>query len=199
MQLSCEQFNRSPICTLVFLGSQPDSLLLTNTDINSPVNPQHSYFLPSVQSVCAIYLIALFSLHLTLSVLLNSFHMKYVWKLIYSVLDSKYKEAPILCIIQILFIKSATYTNNQKKDNFPILWTAQLSPQLYIPVSVFNFPGTHCLWSSESFPNFASLSDVNLFTYPQPCVKYRIQFALSNGLCLAWLSLCFFSHIFVFT
>lgn len=60
MQLSCEQFNRSPICTLVFLGSQPDSLLLTNTDINSPVNPQHSYFLPSVQSVCAIYLIALF-------------------------------------------------------------------------------------------------------------------------------------------
>lgn len=50
-------FNRSPICTLVFLGSQPDSLSLTNTYINSPINPQHSYFLPSVQSVLIIYLI----------------------------------------------------------------------------------------------------------------------------------------------
>lgn len=27
-------------------------------------------------------------------------------------------EAPILCIIQSLFIKSAMYINNQKKDNF---------------------------------------------------------------------------------
>lgn len=140
-----------------------------------------------------------FFLHLTLSVLLNSFHMIYIWKLIYSVLDREYKEAPILCIIQILFIKSAIYTNNQKKDNFPILRAAQLSPQLYNPVSVFNFPSTHCLWSSQSFPSFASLSDVNLSTYPQPCVKYGIHFALSNGLCLAWLSLCFFSHIFLFT
>lgn len=52
-----EQFNRSPICTLVFLGSQPNSLSLTNIHINSPINPQHSYFLPSIQSVYIIYLI----------------------------------------------------------------------------------------------------------------------------------------------
>lgn len=154
----------------LFFGISGKSTRFTLADkyINLPINPQHSYFLPSVQAVCVIYLIVspFFFLHLTLSVLLNSFHLKYIWKLIYSVLDREYKEAPILCIIWILFIKSATYTNNQKKDNFPILWAAQLNPQLYNPVSVFNFPSTHCLWSSQSFPSFASLSDVNLSTDP---------------------------------